>query len=52
MQAELHSLLAGVMAARHEQQQEQRRLAQLQHQHEDAVIVSLISHHDIDDDCD
>ncbi|DBB07098.1 TPA: hypothetical protein ACH3X1_011679 [Trebouxia sp. C0004] len=37
MQAELHSVLAGVMAARHEQQEEQRNVAQLKHQHEDTL---------------
>ena len=41
MRAELTGLLAGVTAARHEQQQEQRKIAQLQHQHEDAVLVSV-----------
>lgn len=40
LQAELHSLLAGVSAARHEQQQQQRLLAQLHHQHEDAMQVT------------
>ena len=39
LQAELHSLLAGVTAARHEQQQQQRLLAQLHHQHEDFTRV-------------
>ncbi|KAL0018930.1 hypothetical protein WJX79_001773 [Trebouxia sp. C0005] len=37
MQAELHSTLAGVTAARHEQQEEQRKIAQLKHQHEDTL---------------
>ena len=40
MQAELHGMLAGVTAARHEQQEEQRKVAQLKHQHEDALQVS------------
>ena len=42
-QAELQGLLAGVTAARHEQQLEQRQLARLQHQHEDLLQVSLCS---------
>ena len=40
LQAELHSLLAGVTAARHEQQQQQCLLAQLHHQHEDSTQVT------------
>lgn len=43
MQAELHSTLAGVTAARHEQQEEQRKIAQLKHQHEDTLQVHLLS---------
>ena len=42
MQAELHSVLAGVTAARHEQQEEQRKIAQLKHQHEDTLQVPLL----------
>ena len=40
LQADLQGLLAGVTAARHEQQLEQRQLARLQHQHEDLLQVS------------
>ena len=40
LQTELHSLLAGVTAARHEQQQQQHLLAQLHHQHEDSMQVT------------
>lgn len=39
LQAELHSLLAGVTAARHEQQQQERLLAQLHHRHQDTMQV-------------
>ena len=42
MQTELHSVLAGVTAARHEQQEEQRKIAQLKHQHEDTLQVPLL----------
>ncbi len=42
MQAELHGVLAGVTAARHEQQEEQRKIAQLKHQHEDTLQVPLL----------
>ena len=40
MQAELQGVLTGVTAARHEQQEEQRKIAQLKHQHEDALQVT------------
>ena len=39
LQAELHSLLAGVTAVRHEQQQQERLLALLDHQHQDSLQV-------------
>ena len=39
MQEELHSVLAGVTAARHEQQEEQRKISQLKHQHDDILQV-------------
>ena len=42
LQAELHSLLAGVTATRHEQQQQQRLIAQLRHQHEDSMQVATL----------
>jgi len=42
LQAELHSVLAGVTAVRHEQQEEQRKIAQLKHQHEDTLQVPLL----------
>ena len=46
LQAELQSLLAGVTAARHEQQQQRRQLAQLHNQCQDAMQVCLaeVSH--------
>ena len=40
MQAELDGLLAGVAAARHEQQRERRQLTQLKNGHEDALQAS------------
>ncbi len=43
MQAELHGVLAGVTAARHEQQEEQRKIAQLKHQHEDTLQVCILN---------
>ncbi len=42
VQAELHGVLAGVTAARHEQQEEQRKIAHLKHQHEDTLQVPLL----------
>ena len=39
LQAELQSLLAGVTAARHEQQQQERLLAHLHHRHQDSMQV-------------
>ena len=35
-------MLAGVTAARHEQQEEQRKIAQLKHQHEYTLQVPLL----------
>ncbi len=43
MQAELHSVLTGVRAARHEQQEEHWKIAQLKHQHEDTLQVPLLN---------
>ena len=39
MQTELESLLAGVAAARHEQQRERRQITQLKHESEDTLQV-------------
>ena len=40
MQAELESLIAGVAAARHEQQRERRHISQLKHECEDTLQAS------------